>query len=253
MRNMGCLVAGCTAWLVLALPAPAADTSPDGLSKEELAKRIQKMVLSKLPKKYEDLSQWGTTIMPPPMVRFPRLRRVAVQVGDHLELPHGNWKRTLIWVPEPEKNVRIAVEAIKKIDKDTTRVTIDASALVAGERELQKWVNGARLLDVTVAGDVVFGFNLDVDVTVKFDLTKPLEGIKASVKIPRLELDLKDLNIRRLGPVVVLEQGPLVEELKGALRARLKALEPLVKDYANKLIEKEAEKGKGLITDLMGK
>jgi hypothetical protein len=253
MRNKGCLFTSCAAWLLLALPVVGAETRPAAPSTADLAKRIHKMVMSKLPKKFEDLSHWGRTILPPPVVRFPRLRRVAVKVGNHWELPDGNWTRTLLWVPDPNRNLLITVPAIKKIDKDTTRVSVDATVVIRGQGELQKWVNGVQLLDVTADADAVVRVSLDVDVKVAFDLAKPLDGVKVSAKVPRLELDLKEFNIRRVGPVMPREQGPLAQELKGALQARLKEFEPKVKDYANKMIAKEVESGKGIIMELMDK
>src|SRR5207253_820622 len=108
----------------------------------DLARRIHQAVVAKMPRQYEDLSEWGKTIPPPPALRFPRLRRTVVRVGDRYELPHGSWKRTRVWVHDPARDLRIAVPEVRKVGKDTTRLRVEATVAVQGERERKEWVRG---------------------------------------------------------------------------------------------------------------
>jgi hypothetical protein len=243
-------LAGSAAWLLLVLPpAFAGEKSPNA----DLARRIHDAVAARIPRPYEDLSEWGKTIPPPPAVRFPRLRRTFVRVGDHFELPHGTWKRTRVWMDDPDRDLRIEVPSLRPVGKNTTRLRIEATAALRGSRERQDWVNGVRLLWVTADADAVARVGLDVDVTLAFDPAKPLEGLKIEAKVTKVQLELKEFNLRRVGPVVFLEQGPLGEELKAAIQQRLDELEPKVKDYANRAIAQGLKDGKGLLPTPGGK
>jgi hypothetical protein len=88
-------------------------------------------------------------------------------------------------------------------------------------------------------------------VTVAFDSARPLDGVKADVKVAQARLELKEFNVRRVGPVVVVEQGQLGEELKAMLQEDLKAREPMVKDYANQALARAVKEDKGLLLKLI--
>jgi hypothetical protein len=239
MRNKVLLI-GSGVWLIFPLAcAYPEEKSPNA----DLAELIHQAVVAKMPRQFEDRSEWGKTILPPPAFRFPRLRRTFVQVGDHLELPHGTWKRTRVWVSDPAHDLHIRVPEVRKAGKDTTRLRVEATVAAQGERERQDWVNGVRLLKVIVGADALVTVKLDVDVTVAFDPARPLEGVRVSVKVTRAQLELEEFNLRRVGPVVFLEQGPLGDELKAVLQEHLRALEPKVRDYADRAIAQGLRNG----------
>jgi hypothetical protein len=169
-----------------------------------------------------------------------------------LELPHGTWKRTKVWIDDPDRDLRIAVPSIRLMGK-TTRLRVETTAALRCVRERQDWIRGVRLLAVTAEADTVVQVGLDVDVTLAFDPAKPLDGLKVEAKVTQVQLDLKEFNLRRVGPVVFHEQGPLGEELKAAIQERLVALEPKVKDYANRAIAEGLKNGKDLLPAAGGK
>jgi hypothetical protein len=209
-----------------------------------LAATIKKAVLAKLPKQFEDNSEWGKTIPLPVAVRFPNLRRAVVRVGDHDELPHGTWKRTRVWMADPERDLTIILSDMKKVGKDTSRLRVDATVAVQAQRERKDWIRGVGLPGITADADAVARVSLDVDVTVNFDLARPLDGVKTDVKVSDLRIELKDFHLRRVGPVVIVEQGALGDELKGILQEQLRAAEPKAKDYANQAIAQAIKDGK---------
>jgi hypothetical protein len=241
MRRKVQLVGG-VVWLMFPLLAGAGEKSPPA----NLADRIRQAVVVRMPRQYEDRAEWGKTIPPPPAVRFPRLRRTVVKVGDHLELPDGTWKRTRVWVNDPARDVQVRVPEVRKVGKNITRLRVETTVAVEGERERQEWVNGVRLLTVTAEADAVVTVGLDVDVNVALDPARPLEGVQVGAKVKQVQIELKEFNLRRVGPVVFVEQGPLGEELKAALQERLKTLEPKVRDYADRAIAQGLKNGQGL-------
>jgi hypothetical protein len=220
-----------------------AEEKPAGAA---LARLIHQAVVAKVPRQYEDLADWGKTIPPPDKVRFPRLKRTYIQVGDHYEVPHGTWKRTRIDIEDPARDIRIEVPEVRKTGKGTTRLRVEATVSLRGERERKEWAKGVSLLGITVQADVVVTVALDVDVTVSVNAARPLDGLTVEAKVDRASLGLKDFQLRRVGPVVILDQGPLGDELKKVLEGLLKSHEPQVKEYANKVIAKALADGKVL-------
>jgi hypothetical protein len=234
--------------LVLSVPAvAAAEKSTNAI----LAEHIKQAVVAKMPREHEDLSQWGKTIPLPPRVRFPRLRRTVINVNGRPSVPNGTWKRTKVWVNDPNRDLVLRVPEFRKVGKDTYRLRVETTVALQGTRERREWVNGISLLDVTADADAVVQIGLDVDVTVAFDLSKPLDGVKINARVAQARLDLRDFHLRRVGPVVILEQGQLGEELKAILQAQLKAQEPRVKEEANRAIAVGLKDGKGLLPALM--
>ena len=241
------LVLALAAGSLLAPDSPAAEPAQAGL-----ATYIHRAVTEKLPRKFEDLSEWGATIPAPP-VRFPRLKRTVVKVGDRYEVPHGTWKRTKVWIEDPAKDLHIRVPEVRKVGKQTTRLHVEATATVRGERERQQWVRGVNVVGVTAEADAVVTVGVDIDVTIAFDVSRPLAGMKFEVKIAQVRIDLKTFELRRVGPVVLPEHSALGEELKAKIQADLRALEPKVKDHANRLIGEGVVDGKGLLSAGVGK
>jgi hypothetical protein len=225
--------------------AVAADEKPDYAA---LAAQIKKAVLARMPKEYEDLSEWGQTIPLPTDVRFPRLRRTVIRKGDRLEVPHGVWRRTKVWVADPNRDLQIRLADVRKAGKDTTRVRVEALVTLRGSRERVRWAKGVQLFDITADADAVVAIGLDCNVKVSFDLKKLPPELRIEPKVTAVQLDLKEFNIRRVGPVLVLEQGELGEELKRSLQEKMKAYEPQVKEYANKALAESLKNDKGLFS-----
>jgi hypothetical protein len=227
-RTLGC------AWLVLGLVAGSGRA--DEAAQADLARRLHEAVLKKVPREYEDRSDWGKTIPPPPAVRFPRLRRTVVQVDGRMEFPHGTWKRTFVRLADPDRDLHIRVPEFRKVDKDTRRLRVEATVALEGFRERQDWVNGVRLLGITAEADAVVTVGVDVSVKVGFDLKKPLDGVKVEAKTEGVQLELREFKVRRVGPVMIVELGQLGEELKAALQQQLRAYEPKAKEYVERLV-----------------
>ena len=80
--------------------------------------------------------------------------------------------------------------------------------------------------------------------TVNFKKLPPEVHVEPAVVA--VQLALKEFKVRRVGPVLVLEQGELGEELKRSLQERMKTYEPQVKEYANRALAEALKTNKGL-------
>src|SRR5437660_2878722 len=127
--------------------APAGDV-PKKDEYGDLSRLLHKIVVKQVPHEIEQKFDWGTTAPLPPKLVAPRLPRKMVKVGDHMEAANGAWKRIHVKLADPNKDLRIVVKDLKKLDKSGYRVVIDSEALLRCDGEWNQWKNGVLLLRV---------------------------------------------------------------------------------------------------------
>ena len=242
--------------VLCAVPAWAAgDEGPGPQGKDRyaaLSRLIQKAVLDRLPKVYEDDSGWGQTIPVPERFRRPRLRRTYVKVGDHLELPNGTWRKVRLWLDDPERDLTVHVRDLRKVGDATYHLSVDAGAALRGEADIKQWLKGLLLVDATARADAEAGLALELDVKVELAGKLPPE-VQVEPRVTDLKIDLKDFNLRRVtfhraGVTVEGAGGELGEQLKGALQGLLRAAEPEVRARANEAIARALREGRGTLS-----
>jgi hypothetical protein len=242
-------VTGCLCLsLLAAVPARADDDAG-----ADLARLIHKAVVAKVPGVYEDKSAWGQTVPLPERVRFPRLKRTTVQVGDHLEVPDGTWRKVRLRLEEPDRNLRLKVSSFKQLSPMAYRVKVEADAALRAEADVQRWRNGLELADLTARADVGLNVCVDCDVTARLasGLVPPRMVLDTDIK--ELKLKLKDfkprqVTFRRAGVTVEGEMvEALGEEFKDSLQSALRSLEPEIKKRAGEALVRAQKEGKELL------
>jgi hypothetical protein len=235
------------------LPAAAGDdrTKPRGRAAYNgLSGLLHKAVVARLPKIYVDESGWGQTIPIPERMRLGR-RRKLVQVDDHLELPHGTWRKLRVWLPDPSRDLQLSVRDLRPLDATTFHLTVEVGAALRGEADINQWQKGLLLADISAAADADIGLLLDCDVAVGLDASRLPPTVKVEPKVTDLKMTLNDFTLRqvtlnRLGLTLEGEKAREVgDQFKGALQELMRAAEPSVKDYANKAIARGLAEGKG--------
>jgi hypothetical protein len=242
--------------LKLALPAALFVFTVPTLGADEekghadLARLIESIVLPQVPRMHEDHSGWGKTAPVTNEVRLPRVRRTVVKVGDRMEWPHGAWKRNKVWIDDPARDIQIRVTNLQRVDKDRTRVGLEVTGAIHGEREHQQWVKGLRLLGLTVQADAVLTAHLDAEVTVAVDAKKFPPDISVSPKVIETKLELKKFDLNRVGVVQFgqKEASELGEELRGFIQDLLKQNEQEVTTKLNEAIAKGLKDGKAKLS-----
>lgn len=226
-----------------------ADEKSDKNDYTELSRRLQQAIVEKAPKRYEDRSDWGRTIPPPPAVRLPRLPRKVVQVNGRDEFPDGVWKRTLVWLDDPAKDIRVRVLDVKQREANTYRVKLASTVDLHAERERQRWKNGVRFYALTVQADARFGAEFDCDVKVAFDVSKFPPDVLVEPKVARARVELLEFDLNRVGSLLVGDPArELGDELKGVLQELIRLFDEDVKEYANAAIIKVLKDGKARVS-----
>jgi hypothetical protein len=216
-----------------------------------LSRLIHKAVAARLNKPYEDDSGWGHTIPLPDMVRNPRLPRVIVMVDGHPEVPDGLWRKFRFRVADPDRDLRIRVRGLKRIDASTYRLSLDADVKVGGDGEVQRWRNGVLVADLGVRARAALGIAVECEISAKLDTEKVPPGLRLEPEVKELKLDLKEftpgqVTLRRAG--LTLEGGAVQaagEHIKSALQNALKEKEPELKRRATEALTRALQEGKG--------
>ena len=132
---------------------------------------VHKFVVKQLPKKFEDNSGWGQMSEVPANIRFAALRKI-VKVDDHLEAPHGAWRRFMGKIEDPDKNLKIVVKDFKKLDERTYRITVEVEATVVCHGEWQQWQKGLLLISAEASADADFKATIVCEVGVSPNFKK---------------------------------------------------------------------------------
>jgi hypothetical protein len=218
-----------------------------------LSRLIHKVVVGQLPKVYEQQAGWGQTIPIAEGLRL-RARRTVVRVGDHLEMPHGTWRKVRVWLADPDRDLKIQVRDLRSVGASKYHLSLDIDAALRSETDVQRWQKGLRLLDLTAHADARVGLLLECDVVLSLDATGVLPGVKVEPKVTELKSELKDFNLRRIEPhrLQVVIEGEAAREVgnrfKGVLQQLMRSAEPAVKDYANEAIARGLREGKGSLS-----
>ncbi len=233
--------------LLLFAPALRAEDKP---LHADLARLIHDMIVPQVPRNYEDSSEWGKMIPLPADLRLPRARRTIVMVDGRPHVPQGAWKRTKLVVEDPARDVQVRVTSLESAGRDKSRLGLEVTAALHGERQREQWVKGLRLLDLTVQADAIVVGNLDVELTARFDRSKFPPELIVTPKILQTKLELRRFDLNRIGPVLLGEKEArdLGEELKGALQELLRQYEPEVDEKLNQAVAKALKDGQAKLS-----
>ncbi len=241
-----------TTLAAMALLLPLAAAAGDAPSKEEfgdLSRLLHKIVVKQAPREFEERFGWNNTVPIPDKLRLPKLR-TYLKVGDHVELPHGAWKRLHVKLEDPERDLKIKVKEFRRLDKGGYRVVIDTVTLLHCDGEWNQWQKGLLLLKVEGQADATIAATIVADVNVGFNFKKFPPEVSVEPKIVDLALDLEDFRLNQIGGTL---QGEKIRQigndlLRDGLRDLLKTSGPKVKEYANEAIAQSLKENKGKLS-----
>lgn len=171
--------------LCLPLAAPAGET-PTKDEFADLSRMLHKMAVKQVPREYEEKFDWGKSIRVPEKLRLPNLPRTFIKVGDRMELAHGTWRRLRVKLDDPNKDLKIKVKDLKKLDKGGYRVVIESEALLHCDGELNQWINGLLLFKAVGQADATITSTAVCDVDVSLNIKKFPPELKIEPKIQDL-------------------------------------------------------------------
>ena len=238
---------GHTLFLAAATLAWADEPKTEVTDYTAFSKLLHKLVTANLPKETETRSNWGQTVPIPDRLVLRNVKRTYVKVGDHLELPHGSWKRMKAWMDDPAKDVQVRVRDFKKNGAKPFRLSLDSQAAVHAEGELQQWSKGLRLLNIVAQADARFDLAVEcnVQVALKTEVFPPQLAIVPN--IVDCKVTLKEFALKRVNNVVLDAETAkdIGNELKEYLQQLITILEPDLKKRINEAVTEGLKSGKG--------
>jgi hypothetical protein len=225
-------------------PAPPGTDNPAA----ELERLIHKTVVSRLPEEIESKAGWGGMVPLPPRLRRPNLPRTVVEVDGVPMVPDGLWRKLRLRLPDPDRDLRIKVHGLERLEATKYRLTLDADANLRINADVQRWRNGILL------GDMTLKCNAAVDVYAACDLSARLDtgGLRLEPELKDLKVTLKDFTPER---VVLKRAGIVVEgdaltalgkEVQGSLQDLIDARTPQLKKRAEEALTRALKEEKGL-------
>jgi hypothetical protein len=218
-----------------------------------LARLLHQAVTAKLPKVYEDTSGWGHTIPLPDRVRLPRARRTIVEVDGRLEVPDGFWRKIRLRMDNPDRDLRIHVRSLERLDATTYRLKLDTDAALHVDADLQRWRNGLLLADVVAQARVSVGAFVSCVVSSRLDTGSLPPRVRLEPDIKELKLEMKSfradrVTFQRAGLTLDGEalEG-LNEEFRDTLQRQLREKEPQIKKRATEALARQFKEDKNPI------
>src|SRR5512142_2885855 len=92
------------------IPVPAKKTPLSSFEEKkdyaQFSKYLHDLAVKSMPKFVEDRKNWGQTVPYEDNLPLARLR-TRIKVGNGFEFPHGAWKRSRVWVTDPDKDLTV--------------------------------------------------------------------------------------------------------------------------------------------------
>jgi hypothetical protein len=242
------IVSACLGLVLLASAAPAASPAEEAAA-DHLARLIHSAIVMRLPPVFEDRSGWGQTVPPPPRMRLPRLRRAAVEVDGHLEVPDGPWRKLRVRVENPDRDLRVRVLSFQRVEPMTFRVTVEIDATARADADVQAWRNGLLLADLTAGADAGLTAVVECDVAARLEAGRipprvVLEPTVRAVTLNLSEFTPRQVNFRRAGVTLDVDPETAAElQLKELLQERLRSLEPMAKVRVEEALRRALKAG----------
>ncbi len=233
--------------LVLAAE-PSSLPPPKDNPAAELERLIHKTVVAKLPEVIEENSGWGGMVPLPPVLRRPNLPRTVVNVDGKPMVPDGAWRRLRIRLPDPDRDLRIKVHGLERLEGMKYRLKVEADAALRAAADLQRWRNGILLADQTLRARAALNVFVECDLTAHLDVG----GLSLEPELKDLKVTLEDFTpegvvLKRAGLVIEGEAlAALGKEVQGHLQAMLDARTPQFKKRAEEALTKALKEDKGL-------
>ncbi|MGE0759343.1 MAG: hypothetical protein AB7F89_26945 [Pirellulaceae bacterium] len=200
--------------------------APAGL--DDIARSL---LLSHLPRSYENTRQWGGTRA---IWNGLHVSRDGLQIKTKRrwkEVNHGTWTRYHAWLIDPEHQLRIRfanwrTTATRQVEFD---LTLDARLGATGR--VAEWNRGIQLYSFHADAEAVVQLQTTCQMALRFDAAQLPPAVQLVPRVTDARLTLQEFHLQRISNA----DGPLIHHLGDALRGDL---EREVNERRDKLVEK---------------
>jgi len=187
----------------------AGESDTPSFDEEPLSSAIRQAIIAELKDKYQDERHWGQTTKVLSSVRL-RGRGAGLHWETHTkEVNDGTWKRYVVTVVEPERQMHVKLDNLRKTDDGRLGFTLRLVARLHGEAQIEQWQRGVKLFGTSAAGDAVLAATIDCDVGLRLEPGKLANDVLLDPHVAAIHLELVDLDVRRISRI----EGKLAHEV----------------------------------------
>lgn len=194
--------------------ADPASTLPS-LAPEIIAQLSAPLIAEVIPREYERSDDWGKTRTITTGVRSSGnffkfdIHRRKDDVKD------GVWKKYRVTLVEPEKNLVVRIDNLRKLESGRYSLTFFVTAKIHGWVRAVVYERGIHIISLESEGDTTVRLWLDAEIGIESVSGKSaLPGLALRPVVTNARLKLDDFELQRISDV----SGPIVHELGDGLR-----------------------------------
>jgi len=179
-----------------------------------LSELLKVLLLESLRDDYVNMRHWGGTIK-----RFDGLKIRGLHISKReRDVPHGIWRRYKATLVQPEKTFDARVTQLEPLPSGKIPFSIEITLRARCEATFAWWAYGVKGLNGTAVSHATLQLRmiLETSPTIALNLNTPFPQVELRPTVKSVELELKDLDVDRLGVL----RGDLAEILgKGSQQA----------------------------------
>ena len=219
-----------------------ATPATEALDVEPFQELVRQIILDELKPEYEDRKHWGqqgriiTGVKVTGKWFDPRIEKRTKEVND------GLWQRYVVTLVEPEKNLHVRFDKARSVDANRFAFSLQLESKLRGEAHIERWRKGIKMLNTSAQGDLVVRARLDFDLGIRLEPGKLLTDVVLDPRVTGVDLELVDLDLRRVGVLGHDVAHELGDSLTPLIADQLNDREPKILAKANAAIDKRRDR-----------
>lgn len=221
--------------------APVAAPVIPALAPELIAQIAAPLIADAIPREYERSKDWGRKRTITTGLRSSGnffkfdIHRRKKEVND------GVWKKYRVTLVEPEKNLVVRIENLRKLESGRYAFTLFVTAKLHGWARAVVYEHGVHVVSLEGEGDTSVRLWLDAEIGIESVSGQSLvPGVAIRPTVTAARLKLEEFELTRISDV----SGPIVRELGDGLRHVIeeKLSGPELVEKINRSIEKRRDR-----------
>ncbi|HEY2839515.1 MAG TPA: hypothetical protein VGJ26_10210 [Pirellulales bacterium] len=194
---------------------PAAPTpSPSELS---LADGIRRAMLDSLPREFNGENDWGEKKQISRGLKISREEGRPQLERRKKEVNHGLWTQYKINLIDPEQNLQVRVEKLRRTAPGQLAFELYLSARIDGEARVERWRRGVKFMNFKAEAASVVEARVECEVALRPIAGGGLGTLMVEPRVNAAHLSLVDVDLRRVSKF----DGPAANEFGDRMRRTL--------------------------------
>lgn len=175
---------------------------------------LASLIRGAIPASYDKQEDWGATKNITVGLRTERKGLKTKLKRRKKAVDHGVWKHYRLNIHETENDNYVRLERLRQLDDGRFAFTLKVSPRVDFWARAKVYQYGVHLIALEAVGDARLQLRMDCELEIRFHTAEGSFGVAVVPRVVRSNLDLQDLQIRRVSNA----KGPVVRELGDGVR-----------------------------------